>query len=137
VSILHVHFLKLFVRKNNKRSFKVHKNISDKILLRCNGFTAWMLTVICKEMYCYTKCYTNYVIPAHVNNYVRKTNVKLSLQHSVEVHRVVICRGFNIFWTIGSWMAVRSALRAGRPLPPGRFLVLAESTPGPQCDWKN
>jgi hypothetical protein len=34
-------------------------------------------------------------------------------------------RGFYIFQTIGSQMTVRmSALRAGRPLPPGRFLVL-------------
>jgi hypothetical protein len=33
-------------------------------------------------------------------------------------------RGSHIFLTIGSQMAVRSALRAGRPLPPGRFLVL-------------
>jgi hypothetical protein len=30
----------------------------------------------------------------------------------------------HIFYTIGSQMAVTSALRAGRPLPPGRFLVL-------------
>jgi hypothetical protein len=38
---------------------------------------------------------------------------------------VVRRRGFHIFYTIGSHMAVRlSALRAGRPLPPGRFLVL-------------
>jgi hypothetical protein len=34
-------------------------------------------------------------------------------------------RGFHIFYTIGSQIAVRlSALRAGRPLSPGRFLVL-------------
>jgi hypothetical protein len=33
-------------------------------------------------------------------------------------------RGSHIFWTIGSQMAVRSASRAGRALPPGRFLVL-------------
>jgi hypothetical protein len=33
-------------------------------------------------------------------------------------------RGSHIFWAIGSQMAVRlAALRAGRPVPPGRFLV--------------
>jgi hypothetical protein len=43
----------------------------------------------------------------------------------VEDHRVVRLRGFHIFWTIGSQMAVRlSALRACRPLPPGWFLAL-------------
>jgi hypothetical protein len=48
--------------------------------------------------------------------------VKLSLQQAVEAHRVVRRRGFQ---TVGSQMAVRlSALRAGRPLPPGGFLVL-------------
>jgi hypothetical protein len=46
-------------------------------------------------------------------------------------------RGSHIFKIIGSQMAVNLlTLRAGRPLPPGRFLVLicmleAESTPGP------
>jgi hypothetical protein len=40
-------------------------------------------------------------------------------------HSFVRCRGSHIFWKIGSQMAVRlSALRAGRPLPPGGFLVL-------------
>jgi hypothetical protein len=43
----------------------------------------------------------------------------------MEAHRVVRRRGSHIFYTIGSQMAVRlSALRAGRHLPPGRFLVL-------------
>jgi hypothetical protein len=43
----------------------------------------------------------------------------------VKSHRVVRCRGSHIFYTIGSQMTVRlSALRAGRPLPLGRFLVL-------------
>jgi hypothetical protein len=43
----------------------------------------------------------------------------------VEVHRVVRRRGSHIFYTIGSEMAMRlSALGAGLPLPPGRFLVL-------------
>jgi hypothetical protein len=43
----------------------------------------------------------------------------------VEVDRVVRRRGSNIFYAIGSQMAGRlSALCAGRPLPPGRFLVL-------------
>jgi hypothetical protein len=38
---------------------------------------------------------------------------------------VVRRRGSHIFYTIGLQMAVRlSASRAGRPLPPGRFLVL-------------
>jgi hypothetical protein len=50
---------------------------------------------------------------------------KLSLQQAAEDHRVVRCRGSHMFWTIGSQMAVRlSALRAGRPLNRGRFLVL-------------
>jgi hypothetical protein len=30
----------------------------------------------------------------------------------------------SIFWTTGSQMAMRSALRVDRPLPPRRFLVL-------------
>jgi hypothetical protein len=43
----------------------------------------------------------------------------------MEAHRVVRRRGSHIFYTIGSQMAVSlPALRAGRPLPPGRFLVL-------------
>jgi hypothetical protein len=43
----------------------------------------------------------------------------------MEAHRVVRRRGSHIFYTFGSKMAVRlSALRADRPLPPGRFLVL-------------
>jgi hypothetical protein len=33
-------------------------------------------------------------------------------------------RGSNIFYTVGSQIAVRSVLHAGRSLPPGRFLVL-------------
>jgi hypothetical protein len=49
-----------------------------------------------------------------------------------EGHRVVKCQGSHIFYTIGSQMAVRlSALLACRPLPPGKFLIQAESTPGP------
>jgi hypothetical protein len=43
----------------------------------------------------------------------------------MEPLRVVRRRGFHILYTIDSQMAVRlSALRAGRPLPPERFLVL-------------
>jgi hypothetical protein len=43
----------------------------------------------------------------------------------MEAHRVVRYRGSHIFYTVGSQMAMRlSALRAGRPLPPGRFLAL-------------
>jgi hypothetical protein len=48
-----------------------------------------------------------------------------SLPYSQETHRVVIRRGCHIFYTIGSEMALRlSALRAGRHLPPRKFLVL-------------
>jgi hypothetical protein len=40
----------------------------------------------------------------------------------MEAHRVVRLRSFHVFQTIGSQMAVRlSALRAGRPLPTGRY----------------
>jgi hypothetical protein len=54
-----------------------------------------------------------------------KEKVKLSLWQAVKAHRVLRCRGFHIFYTIGSRMVVRlSAIRAGRPLPPGRFLVV-------------
>jgi hypothetical protein len=43
----------------------------------------------------------------------------------METHRAVRRRGSYIFYTIGPQMAVRlSALRPGRPLPPGRSLVL-------------
>jgi hypothetical protein len=48
----------------------------------------------------------------------------LPTELSVEAHRVVTRRGFHIFYKIDSQMAVRlSALRAGHPLPPRRFLV--------------
>jgi hypothetical protein len=50
------------------------------------------------------------------------------MQQAVEAHMVVRRRGSHIFKTIGSQMAVRSALRAGRLLPPGRFLVLISVT---------
>jgi hypothetical protein len=51
--------------------------------------------------------------------------LKLSLWRTMKAHRVVRRRGSHIFYTIGTQMAVRlSALRACRPLPPGRFLVL-------------
>jgi hypothetical protein len=43
----------------------------------------------------------------------------------MEAHRVVRHRRSHIFKKIGSQLAVRlSALRAGRPSHPGRFLVL-------------
>jgi hypothetical protein len=51
--------------------------------------------------------------------------VLLKVKQAVESHRVVRHRDSHIFWTIGSQMLVMlSALRAGRPLLPGRFLVL-------------
>jgi hypothetical protein len=54
---------------------------------------------------------------------VKKLN--LSLQQTIETHRVVGHRSSQIFYTIGSQMVVRlSALSAGRPLPPRRFLLL-------------
>jgi hypothetical protein len=43
----------------------------------------------------------------------------------MKTHRVVRRRGSQNSQTIGSQMAVRlSASRAGRPLPPGRFISL-------------
>jgi hypothetical protein len=42
----------------------------------------------------------------------------------MEAHRGVGRRGSHIFKTVASQMAVRSALCAGRPLRPGRYLVL-------------
>jgi hypothetical protein len=43
----------------------------------------------------------------------------------MEAHRDVKRRGSHIYYTIGSQMAVRlSPLRDGRPLLPGRFVVL-------------
>jgi hypothetical protein len=54
-----------------------------------------------------------------------KGKVQLSLLQAMKAQRVVRRRGSHIFYTIVSQMAVRlSALRAGRPLPPRRFLVL-------------
>jgi hypothetical protein len=50
---------------------------------------------------------------------------KAILKQATVAHRVVRHQGPHIFQTIGSQMGVRmSALRAGRPLPPGKFLVL-------------
>jgi hypothetical protein len=43
----------------------------------------------------------------------------------MEAHSVVRRRSSHIFWTVVLQMTARlSALRGGRPLPPGRFLVL-------------
>jgi hypothetical protein len=43
----------------------------------------------------------------------------------MKAHSVMRRRGSHTFYRIGSQMAVKlSSLRAGRPLPPGRFLVL-------------
>jgi hypothetical protein len=55
---------------------------------------------------------------------IKRIKVKLYLQQAMEARRVVRRRGFHVFLTIDSQMGVRSALRAGRPLPPGRFMVL-------------
>jgi hypothetical protein len=49
---------------------------------------------------------------------------------AMEAHRVVRRRGSHVFQTIGSQMAVRlPALRAGRPLPPGIFMLQRLSRP--------
>jgi hypothetical protein len=69
------------------------------------------------------------IVPVHLsyrNSTGKKTRkVKLSLQQAVKAHRVGKSPRSHILQTIGSQMAVRlSALRAGRPLPPGRSLVL-------------
>jgi hypothetical protein len=43
----------------------------------------------------------------------------------MEAHRIVRSGGYHVSQKIGSQIVVRlSALGAGRPLPPGRFLVL-------------
>jgi hypothetical protein len=43
----------------------------------------------------------------------------------MEVHRAVRYQGSHIFYTVGSQMPVRlSALSVGRPLLPGRSLIL-------------
>jgi predicted RNA binding protein YcfA (HicA-like mRNA interferase family) len=58
----------------------------------------------------------------HVHTLIK---VKLFLKEAMVAHSVVRRRGSHIFYTIDSQMAVRlSALRPGRPLPPGGFLVL-------------
>jgi hypothetical protein len=55
----------------------------------------------------------------------QKGGWKLPLSQVVEAYRVVRRRGSQIFYTIGSQMAVRlSALRASRSLAPERFLIL-------------
>jgi hypothetical protein len=47
------------------------------------------------------------------------------MYQAAEAHRVVRRQGSHIFQAVGTQMAVRlSALRAGRPLPPGKLLVL-------------
>jgi hypothetical protein len=56
---------------------------------------------------------------------IRKIYVKVSLKQAVEAHRVMRRRGSNIFYTIGSQMAVRlPGLCDGCSLAPGIFLVL-------------
>jgi hypothetical protein len=69
---------------------------------------------------------------------LRERKVKLFLWRAVEVRGAVGRRGSRIFWTVGSRMEVGlSALRVGRPLPPGRFwfmfLLGAECITGPWC----
>jgi hypothetical protein len=55
-------------------------------------------------------------IQSDINVELMKGKVLLSLQQTVEVHRVVRRRGSHIFQRVGSQMAVRlSVLRAGRP----------------------
>jgi hypothetical protein len=54
--------------------------------------------------------------------------VKLSLKQAVVAHKVMKRRGSHIFYTIGSQIAVMSVLRAGRPVPPRRSLVLISVT---------
>jgi hypothetical protein len=46
-------------------------------------------------------------------------------KHAVEAYRLMRSHGSHMFYTVGSQIAVRlSALHAGHPLTPGRFLVL-------------
>jgi hypothetical protein len=50
---------------------------------------------------------------------------QIKTSQSVFLYESHYGRGSHIFWTIGSQMAVRLlALSSGRPLPPGKFLVL-------------
>jgi hypothetical protein len=67
----------------------------------------------------HTLSYTSFLwqeVP-HEWNCMGEVKVKLSLYQAVEAPHIV--------YTVGSQMTVRlSALRPGRPLPPGRFLIL-------------
>jgi hypothetical protein len=49
--------------------------------------------------------------------------LKLSLQEAAKAHKFLSRRGY-ISLTIGSQMAVMSALRAGSPVSPERYLIL-------------
>jgi hypothetical protein len=60
-----------------------------------------------------------------MNLVLRKKGLSYSCNRVWKAHRFVRRRDSHMFYTIGSQMAMNlSALRAGRPLPPGRFLVL-------------
>jgi hypothetical protein len=69
------------------------------------------------------KLWSNSYLTYHSQVYALVLKAKLSLQLAVDAHGVVSCRGYHIFYTISSLMAVISALSASHPLPIGRFLV--------------
>jgi hypothetical protein len=61
--------------------------------------------------------------------------IKISLQQTMEAHRVLRRRGSHIFWTIGSQMDVRLSLVRQPPSTSHKdswysFLLEAESTSG-------
>jgi hypothetical protein len=70
--------------------------------------------------------------------------IELSLQQTVEVHRVVRRRGSRLPHFLDNWLTdgdeVVSLTRrpSFTPQEDSRFsfLLEAESTPGPQCGWK-
>jgi hypothetical protein len=50
-------------------------------------------------------------------NGVSSSSSRKVKEQAVESHTVVRCRGFHIFWTIGSQMGVMLASRTDRALP--------------------